>query len=397
MGSESPFTIMCFTWNAAGLKLCETMSRVKADDVRKGFKAIVTMKQRCMIPDFFEEIRGTIKGRNPSLVVITTQDEDSSGTYFHSDLLISSMPEINYFLIKRDKLEDVGEVASGLSQGTVSTGKPYGSAIRISIYARNDLLGALRVGDNQIKNFFGNNGQDEITCVHGKQHGGAIASYVWHDVYGKFAFITTHLPSGVEALKIGKDIDYPTYRAASRSANLLCLLKILNKLETSLPPESKPDHIFLLGDLNYDIVVPGQKSSDIIATLSSNISISKLRELQQYDELKQALKEIPLIGFKEGPAAEGPLFLPTWKMARDRPDSCVPTSDSTTISPTCFADASDQTSGIGWHDRILYRESCTSSYMTHCTSYDRIDIKNMHASTHAGVVAFFDMRASTGC
>lgn len=389
----APFTIMCFSWNASGLRLCETMSQTKADDARKGFRAFVTRKQPCLAPDFFEEIRSTINLRQPSLVVMTTQDESNSDTYFHSDLLPGSMAEIGYSLLKRDKLSGVGEAASGVVPQRVPTGKPSGSALRISIYAKNDVIGSLRAEERLLSRFFGNDGQVESTCTQGDRVSGGIAAYVWHESYGKFAFIATHLPSGVSSLKVGKDLDYASYRVASRSANSLCLLKLYNQFVASLPPESRPDHVFLLGDLNYDVVVPGKKNIEVISELAANISPAKLKDLQKYDELKKAMEEVPLTGFKEGVSAEGPLFMPTWRLARGRADSCVPENNTTRIESSCFGDPNEALGGLGWHDRILYKEMMTSTSMAHCTDYNRIDVKNMHASTHAGVIGFFEMRS----
>jgi hypothetical protein len=386
----TPFSIMCFSWNASGLRLCETMSQSKADSARKGFKAFITMKQPCLAPDFFEEIRGVINTRRPGLVVMTTQDEDSSDTYFHAELLPSSMPEIGYSLLKRDKFNGIGEVAAGVPQVRVPTGTPSGSALRISIYARSELMPGLKLEEKLIARFFGNDGQVEASC--GNRAAGAICAYVWHETYGKFAFIAVHLPSGVESLKVGKGLDYASYRVATRSANTLCLISLMNKFVNSLPTESRPDHIFLLGDFNYDIVFPGKKNIEIISELAANISAAKLKDLQKYDELKKAMEDVPLDGFKEGVSAEGALFMPTWRLARGRPDSCVPSKDTTKLDSSCFGEPNEALGGLGWHDRILYKEMMTSNYMAHCTDYNRIDIKNMHASSPTGVTAFFEMR-----
>ena len=391
--TDSPLTIMCFSWNAAGLRLCETMSQNKADNSRKGFRAFVTKKQPCLAPDFFEEIRSTINLRQPSLVVMTTQDEANSDTYFHSDLLPGSMPEIGYSLLKRDKLEGVGEVSSGAPSIRIPTGNPKSNAIRISIYARYDVIGSFRSEEKILSRFFGNDGQVNSTCEQLDRVSGAIATYVWHETYGKFAFIATHLPSGMTSLKVGNGLDYASYRVATRASNSLCLLKLYNQLVSSLPAESRPDHIFLLGDLNFDIVIPGKKNIEVISELASNVTASKLRDLQRYDELKKSIDDVPLMGFKEGVAGEGPLFMPTWRLARGRPDSCAPSRDITRIDTSCFSEPNEALGGLGWHDRVLYKEMMTSNYIAHCTDYNRIDVRNMHASTHAGVTAFFEMRS----
>ena len=388
----APFSIMCFAWNASGLKLCETMSQTKADEARKGFKAFVTMKKPCVAPDFFEDIRAIIRARNPSLVVMTTEDEDRSDTYFHAELLPNSMPEIGYALLKRDKLEGVGE--SGLIPAKIATGNPSGNALRISIYARNELMAGFRIEERRLGQFFGNDGQAEIVCKQGDRASGAIGAYVWHETYGKFLFIATRLASGSEMLKVGNGLDYNTYRVATRSANTLCLIAILNAFVNSLPAEARPDHVVLLGDLNYDVVVPGKKNIEIVSQLASNLSADKIKELQKFDELAKAmLEDGPLYGFKEGQGAQGPLFMPTWRLARGRPDACVPDKDNNKVATTCFGAANEALGSLGWHDRILYKEAMTSNYMLSCSGYNRLDVKNMHQSTHAGVIALFEVKA----
>jgi len=387
------FTIMCFSWNASGLRLCETMSQTKADVARTGIKAFITMKKKCLAPDFFEDIRETIRNKRPSLVIMTTEDEDSSGSYFHSDLLVQSMPEIGYTLVKKDKLNNIGETASGVTPTKVVSGTPSGSALRVSIYATNEVFPGIISEEKVLQGFFNNDGQKEMVYQQGDRVSGAIASYIWHETYGKFAFISTHLPAGVNSFKVGKDLDYRSYRAVSRAANNLCLISVMNQLVDSLPMEAKPDHIFLIGDLNYDIFIPNKKNIDIVTELAANISPAKIRDLQKYDELKKALDDVPLNGFKEGVSGEGPLFLPNWRLAKGRGKECVPEKNATKISTSCFGEPNDAVGGLGWHDRILYKEMMTSNFISHCIDYNRIDIKNMHASSHAGVVAFFEIRS----
>lgn len=387
----APFSIMCFSWNASGLRLCETMSQTKADQSRKGVKAFVTRKQPCVAPDFFENIRTTIREKTPALVVMVTEDEDNSDTYFHSDLLPSAMGEIGYGLLKRDKLDGVGKVPSKVPQIRVPTGDPKGSALRMSIYSINEMLPAFQSEEKIIRKFFSNNGQVGSKCQTGDRISGAIAAYVWHETFGKFAFIATNLPSGSDSLKVGKSLDYTSYRVASKSANNLCLIKMLNKFVDSLPKESKPDHVFMLGDFNYDIVVPNKQNYEVVSDLAANLTASKFKELQNFDELSLALKEQPLLGFKEGPGGNGPLFMPTWRLSRARPQTCSPNENTTSVDIACFGSPNDPLGGIGWHDRILYKDLMSSYYVTHCLSYNRFDVLNTTSSTNAGVVALFEL------
>jgi hypothetical protein len=390
----APFSIMCFAWNASGLKLCETMSQSKADAARTGFKAFITMKKPCITPDFFEGIRAVVLRRKPSLVVMSTEDEDSSDSYFHSDLLPGSMPEIGYTLLKRNKVAGVGGNFPASANENIVTGKPYGSALRMSIYARDDVHAELQMEERQISKFFGNDGQLEDVCNQGGRVSGAIGAYVWHPTYGKFLFIATRLASGLDAFQVGKNLDYDSYRVANRASNSLCLINIMNRFINTIAVDSRPDHIFLMGDLNYNIAGGGWTNTQLIEHVSSDISAAAMQKLQQYDELKWAKSEPPLLGFKEGVSDQGPLFMPNWPLKRNRDQGCVPTNASEKISPYCFSDVPGEIGGIGWHDRILYKEASTSNYAAHCLSYASLDINNMHASTNAGVMALFDMQPS---
>jgi hypothetical protein len=344
-----------------------------------------------LVPDFFEELRSRIRNQQPSLVVISTQDEDAKGTYFHSELLPGMLPEIGYALLKRKSLDGIGEAASGVILPGIPTGEPRGSALRISIYARDDILPDLQGDERRLDNLLGDDGQIVSTCEQPTHKSGAIASYVWHPTYGHFAFIAMHIPVGTSALNVGNTLGYDEYRAATQAINQLCLLKVYNKLVSSLPTDSRPDHIFLMGDLNYDVEVPGKAPQDVIKDLAVDISAGKLKDLQRYDELRRAKTNVPLRGFKEGVSDEGPLFMPTWSLARGRPDTCAPDKLAARVDVNCFTPPIDAISTLGWHDRILYRELLTSGYITQCREYNRIDIKNMHASTHAGVIGFFEM------
>lgn len=370
---EEKFGIMCFSWNASGLRLCETMSQSAADKARKGFKAFVTLKQPCVAPDFFDNLRNDISTKQPALVVMSTEDEDKSDTYFHAELLPNVMKDINYSLLKREQQYGIGEVAAGFTYQNVPSGKPSGSALRMSIYARNDFIKSFKSSIST------------TTCRN--KATGAVICTVTHPIYGSFAFIATSFPNNADLLK-SDNINYITYRSAMVPANNLCLISILSKINA--------DHIIILGDLGYDIVVPGKSYNEVIRELTADISANGLRKFREYDELTQQIKSGGLsYNFKEGIGGEGPLFVPTYRLARNRTEKCVPDDKTTKLETSCFENPSGQFGGIGWHDRILYKENLTSNYILNCVSYNRMDILNMHKSTHAGVIGYFEMNPVT--
>lgn len=341
---EESFTVMCFVWNADGLRLCETMSQNRANQARSSLTGYITRRPPCIAPDFFEDIRHIISTRQPNLVVITTEDEAQTGTYFHSDLLPNMLPEINYSSLNRSAFRE--------TPGT----------IRISIYARDDTIPFINATERNLV----------VKC----QNAAATSLYVNHQIYGRLAFVAVNLSNVTD----NTSENYQVRRTSTHASNLLCLVRIYDELVE----KQQPDHVFLLGDFNYDIIIPGQSSEAMITSITSDITLNKLRDLQRYDDLRNAMKYYPLFGFKEGVSGEGPLFLPTWKLTRDRSSQCIPTG--TRINSDCFSNS------IGWHDRVLYLETTTLPHSIHCLQYDRLDIKNMHASNHAGVLSFFEIR-----
>lgn len=377
------FKIMCFAWNASGLRLCETLSQSKADDNRKGFK--LTKRAKCVAPDFFLNLRNNIIKENPDLVVITTEDENDKDTYFHAELLKQDMSEHNYSLIKRDVLENVGEVAAGVKYDKLVSGSASGSSLRISIYARNNVVPDLQVAD--MPSFYGRkDSQAGVIC--GNSHSGAIGSYLWHKTFGKFVFIAVKLTTGSTFDNYGSN--YSERRTAIHNANMGCLLGIVEKLINKPKPiELKPQHIFLLGDFNSNIVIPDMTNERIIESIVAAPNATTFAKLLQYDELTKSMNEFPLKGYSEGVsgAKKGPLFLPTWKLTRGRSDRCEITETNKSINANCF----DGSSGIGWHDRILYSDALESEYVTVCEQYNRFDVGNMHQSNQAGVMGIYKL------
>lgn len=403
MSGTSPFSIMCFSWNAAGLRFCSTMFE---HEKQKGFFAKIASKSNCVTPDFFNDISAVIRDKNPSLVVMSTQDEDSSNTYFHAEFLGSEMSRLKYSQLKRDKLDGVGETASKnpYDPKLIPSGAPSGSALRMSIYARNDIFDGLEIQEKKLRDFFSANKIPRtFKCEKDSTVAGAIATYVTDPTYGKFAFITVHLPLGTAAAKYTKGMKYKDFRQNIKVTNDFCLQQMKNKFLHSIPDEKmKPDHIFIMGDFNYDILVDtGSTVVDLdgVRKWTANVDAGKIKQLQDWDELKVIKSPGNVLeGFHEGVGGNGPWFLPTWRLVRGRGESCsksgnVGEKESAENLSSCYMKPSDDWGGFGWHDRILYMDVLGQTHFaTHCTTYNRIDVQNMHHSTHAGVIATFEMQ-----
>ena len=134
----------------------------------------------------------------------------------------------------------------------------------------------------------------------------------------------------------------------------------------------------------------------MIKELTSNITITTLKKYQEYDELTKALTQYPLKGYSEGlPGSKsGPLFMPTAQLTRNRGDNCdikEITETTQKIDGSCY-DTDERLGGLGYHSRILNLDVLTAQYVIHCLQYQRFDVQNIHASSQAGVLAFYDLQ-----
>lgn len=378
-------SIMCFTWNAEGLRICETSSKKNADKKRKTFFG---KKKSCIAPNFFFSISQYINSKKPDLVVMCTQEEDESDTYFHSEFLPHNLGDIDYEQVAREKLGKVGNVASG---GKYPNRDPKGSAIRMSIYAREPILDKIFIVDEK-SDTFALPPQDSALsiCKQDKRKSGALVTYLEYrsNSATKIAFISAIIPSQDDLFDI--KLNPNEYKDLNESTNNIFLFRMFDKFITQLVDAEKPNHIFLIGDLNYNIDLDGQTVADIIGyidngTFNQELEGSGEKLLYPRDGLVDALTKAPLIGFGEGVLGEGPRFAPTSSLKVDRAEECDVQGK---VPKTCFNDQK-----IGWRDRILYKNvsigGTKPANVVFCTSYYRIDTANMHKSTHAGVVGYF--------
>jgi len=395
MSRTDSYKIMCFTWNAAGLKICETSNEVDAKKARGGFFHWAGVSKSCVSPNFFEEIRNKILQENPKIVLITTQDEDDSKTYFHSDYLPNQMQGINYSLFKRDKLDGVGEPTSKnpyKDLKTVGLDNPSKTAMRVSIYVMSDLINQMEIDEKEISpSFMQNKGQSEQRFTTDGRTIGTIASYIKHG-NNKFLFISTHIPSGVQSLNVRDISSYNRYRNIITAGNRIVFHKIFNEVVDKIPNEYKPNHIFIIGDLNYDI-----HDDDPSTLIRRLINTTDYKTFYIKDELKEEIEQkgSALNGFKEGADGNpGPLFLPTWNLNRNRHNCISKISDEkdNKNNEGCFHKGDNHHFlSIGWHDRIIFQNKDESAKKATCTFYKRLDYKNMDKSTHAGVMGIFEI------
>lgn len=372
--------ILIMSWNAHGLRLCETSSQEVAVLARR--KAGIS-RPKCLAPNFFANISGSITSDGADIVVITTQEESGSGTYFHAEFLPANMSNLGYGLLKRQKMDRIGH-----AHKFAETGPPSGAALRVSIYVKAGEVDKYAAEESVLKKVFVGGTIAEISC--GRSRSGAIASYVDHGTFGRMVFVAAHLPVAIEDMRL-QEMDYPEYRSLMDNSNNACLISILSKSVTSLTAEKKVAHVFLFGDLGYDIVHPEKKEEAIVNEIVKDLS--KVTEWHTYDGIRSRMANAPFKGFSEGIEGKGPMFPPTWNMKVGRSPGCSAYDETgklkSSISSKCYV--TDKGIGVGWHDRILTKDIDAGAKITKCIKYGSIDVGIQGSSHSAGVYGVYSI------
>ena len=129
--------------------------------------------------------------------MIGFQEDRYPGSYFHSHLLPEEMPKIGYGLVKRTKLMGVGVT----SYKNALKGDPHERGLRVSVYAKLDLIPEIEKEEAEMRIAVGNDGQDEYLCSSFVTRGkGATVSYLMLPGIGRIAFICCHLPFNARSL-----------------------------------------------------------------------------------------------------------------------------------------------------------------------------------------------------
>ena len=144
-----------------------------------------------------------------------------------------------------------------------------------------------------------------------------------------------------------------------------------------------------MGNLNYEIYNPNMTSAEVIKDLTSNISAG-IAKYKQFDEFLKYKREAPWAQYREGYNNEGPNFLPTWRLARNRGADCIVSDNTNSIPPSCYNVNKTTLGGIGWKDRIIYMSSDPTKNI-HCLRYFRVDNGNMRYSENAAVLGMYQI------
>lgn len=387
--SPGGLTILIWNWNADGIRLCSSLAQPEENREREGFWAFVTRKKDCLVPDFFEPLMAHIRARKADIVVFTTQEEPVSGTYLHSDFLQERMPEVGYVLVGRVVQDGVGEVASGRSLGRDQEAE---GSLRISVYVRRSL-------DTEFTLMQGaapSPPRAECRAEGSGRVSGMVGLYMTSTTYGRIAFLNVQLPDGNVNFRDSRK------RAQAAASNQLCLTSMLDRLVFDLDAaNSRPDYVFLIGDLNSHVFIPDSTPSDAASGILTNPSKTNIRNYLKFDELGKLKSQEPLVSLniKEGVGDSGPVFPPTYPMVRGHPSECAPSKveEPVRLAPTqCYSYVAKTPIFPSWRERILYGDIGDKDWNLVCAEYTRVDYgTTVNESSHLSILGTFYLTTSS--
>lgn len=194
--------------------------------------------------------------------------------------------------------------------------------------------------------------------------------------FGSLAFLNVHLPFSSRSI----------IKSNERHPALLWQAQCLEELYGECVKEYSPDHIIVLGDLNFRVQLRSEQASTIAKNLFTKDQKEYIKELlAEADELRLLINypHSTLPKLLEGINNYGPTFLPTCKLAHNR----EPTNIAREGVYKCGK--LDQRTP-SWCDRILYTQNIE------CVEYDRWDYGNMNLSDHAAVLAKLVIKQGLG-
>jgi hypothetical protein len=383
-----PLRLLVWTWNTESVRFGETPDTARPEttlDWESGFPVPLLS---CEAPRFVESMAARVAAEQPDLVVIGVQEDAKPGSYW----LSAALPPLlhGYRLLEKTRL-----IGLGLTTLTKATAR----GLRLAVFVREAYAHA-----------------DAIRCTTQELLCGGLAAWtrgkggasIVLDIprVGRLALVNCHLP--FDSASLG------SWRA--RADALQAQADHLEQLHAGLvlgTGQPLPDHVVLLGDLNFRI--DAFQSDEPNAIGPQGLVDRILGELAergcaqvyaQRDELRQVLLNSHwLRGYREGCADRGPDFAPTCKLRKSRPPQ-VPPAQLTLdwLKQTLQVQASEGRRGPrtpGWADRILFRSYAQGRHglLAHdagalrCLAYERWDLSAL--SDHAAVMALLELAQDT--
>lgn len=339
--------ILMFTWNASGLRICETSNQRVADNKRKG---ILFKKHAgpCKAPDFSKtHIEPVIVEKQPLIVAISTQEEASDETYYHSDYLPRKMKGFGYVQYYREKLEKVGFFAMPdhkQARSEVVTGDPGKTALRLSVYVHQSFYENFKFHRDDIEDLF-----PATQIYDSRMKNGALACYLGHPQTGIFCIVAAHFPDDY----LAAPLDVTKYHR-TRARKLRQRHDFLNKISEEFFFNVEGEQRALLNEYNLPPVnyffVMGDFGFNSTPRNGQNLSSDELHS----NELDPPMEE-GVSGFN---------IDPTWPSRGGR------------VNGTIYGD----------RDRVLYYDDRGT---LECHKYETITTGSIRDSYHTGRLSYF--------
>lgn len=378
---KTAYKIMVFSWNTKSISLCETLSpdiaAYNRESYSKFIPGLTTWQYAADVPDFFDDFIKLIKNKDPDIVVIGFQEDRFPGSYFHSHLLPEQMPMIGYDLVKRTKLMGIGVTSY---KGLLNK-DPFERGIRVSVYAKLDLIPIIEQEESEMRPIVGNDGQSEYVCSSSLTRSkGGTASYLMLPGFGRLAFICCHLPFNAQSIIDERIQDNKMIRQNVLNQSNTCFNNIIENLVLNRKPV--PTHVIYFGDFNYRLNTH-ESGDDIAKSFVDKKKEFIHRMYTDHDELRDQMERGNIYKFSEAEIN----FVPTCKMIcgeRTRYNSKLQSNE------TNWNTGKMKQRIPSYCDRILYHKFIEDGHNLECTYYDRFDVGEIMAkSDHAAVVAIF--------
>jgi len=353
--------ILTFSWNASGVRLCETDSKLQAEKARSGFMGTLRNKKPCLVPDFFAELEDKIKDGKPHIVALTTQDEAENQTYFHAEFLPERMAILGYREFYREKLQNVGLHAFKTEHSErIPTGKPGTPALRFSVYVREDVADEFEINERDLQKNF------SVRKIYNSENkAGALATYLWHNDFGNICLVAVNFPVLERIVRESEKHKYERARGIAKERADAFLGKVItsfyyNEAKSGGDRTLQPDYLIVMGDFGYNIN----------GTAELKDAVTNLRSLKALDEFQPVQ-----FNLNEGVNNSGPSFAPTWALKEGRREDCT---------KGCYW-------GLvaGWRDRVVYGQQPDSSRNLKCTEYAKVESTTIRRTVHNAVTSSF--------
>lgn len=252
------------TVDTDGVRFCETLSSVQAEQTRK--KWFTTKRTSCAVPSFLVPVITDLTTINPDIFYLITQDEDESNTYLHADLLPAQLNPLGYHLYFNMKALNVGwfNPSDGAKNPALLypdlNDLPRGSALRMSVYVKRD----------QYEQWISYRKQLDVEYPIVKRifdqshhHGGALACHLRHPQFGTIVIVGCNFPYSSNLVQLELASTVPDDKR--RMSRLITKVGLSEILSTFRGPAI--DHFIIGGDFAADY--SGRSDDDYITALKS--------------------------------------------------------------------------------------------------------------------------------